>query len=73
MASLAVAAQRTLLREARDSGRAVGAFNVYNLEGVLAVRRHAFDHASGDGHWPVAIKYKVLVAVFIYQQVEQCT
>jgi len=28
-----------MLREARDAGRAVGAFNVYNLEGVLAVRR----------------------------------
>ena len=28
-----------LLRDARDAGRAVGAFNVYNVEGALAVRR----------------------------------
>jgi ketose-bisphosphate aldolase len=30
-----------MLREARSMGRAVGAFNVYNLEGVLAVKHAA--------------------------------
>lgn len=29
----------SLLRDARSRGRAVGAFNIYNLEGALAVRR----------------------------------
>uniref|UniRef100_A0A7S3K3S6 Uncharacterized protein n=1 Tax=Aureoumbra lagunensis TaxID=44058 RepID=A0A7S3K3S6_9STRA len=30
---------KDILLEAREKGRAVGAFNLYNLEGVLAVRR----------------------------------